>query len=94
MKVTRLKKRTRCFVIAEKRIMNIEKTEALPALSGSQILIDLDYFGIVLKHVVATREDAGNDDLRAGEHAVNRMHDGQHSLNNGTRREPQVVGPD
>ncbi len=73
--------------------MNIEKTEALLALIRSQILVDLDYFGVVLKHVFATREDAGDDDLRAGKHAVNRAHDGQHSLNNGTRREPQIVGP-
>ena len=55
MKVTRLKKRTRRLVIAKERIMDIEKSKVLLALSRSQTLVYLDYLGIVLEHVFATR---------------------------------------
>ena len=44
MKVASSKERARCLVIAKERIMDIEKAEALLALSRCQILVDLGRF--------------------------------------------------
>ena len=73
MKVTSSKKLTGCLVVAKERIRDIEKTEVLLSLCCSQILVDLDYFGVVFQQVFTARENASHDDLRTGKHTMNRI---------------------
>ena len=72
-----LVERTRRMVPTNEGVMNVEKSEPRHTGREVQLLVDL---GVAYHQVVASRQNAGDNDGGTGEYLMHLLHHGQHAM--------------